>query len=113
MSTLGMTPMLAAPFVDPSFYPFQARHDGIHAKYLWNVFHPSDAAVAQTVKEVFRIGHVWAKEEAPDNFERFVARLPDMIDKIRAAGHPWEVPPDEEVSQDREPEEYPDRLDEW
>lgn len=115
MSSLGMTPMLAAPFVDPSFYPFQARHDGIHAKYLWNVFHPSDVAVAQTVKEVFRIGHVWASEEPPDNFGRFVARLPDMIDKIRLAGHPWEELPEEKDGErrSRDPEEYPDRLDEW
>jgi hypothetical protein len=112
MNSLGMTPMLAAPFVDPSFYPFQARHGGVHAKYLYHVFHPSDAAVAQAVKDVFRIGHIWASDEPPANFGAFIARLPNVIDKIRLAGRPWEEPP-EDVSDVPEEPEYPDRLDEW
>lgn len=113
MGSINLTPMLAAPFVDPSFYPFQARHDGVHAKYLYHVFNPADAGVAQSVKETFKIGHVWAQDEPPGNFERFVVRLPDLIDKIRAAGHPWEEPPDGESPDYPEQEEYPDRLEEW
>jgi hypothetical protein len=113
MGSINLTPMLAAPFIDPSFYPFQARHDGVHAKYLSHVFNPADAGVAQSVKETFKIGHVWAQDEPPGNFERFVVRLPDLIDKIRAAGHPWEEPPDGESPDYPEQEEYPDRLEEW
>jgi hypothetical protein len=112
MDSLGMTPMLAAPFVDPSFYPFQARHSGVHVKYLYHVFHPSDADVAQSVKDVFRIGHIWASDDPPANFGKFIARLPAVIDRIRSAGRPWEESPEEASAHPDEPE-YPDRLDEW
>jgi hypothetical protein len=114
MASLHMTPMLAAPFVDPSFYPFQARHDGVHAKYLYHVFHPSDADTAQAVKDAFRIGHVWSSENPPANFGGFVDRLPGVIDKILSAGHPWEeLPEPPEFPDEPDEAEYPDRLDEW
>jgi hypothetical protein len=40
MDEMNLVPMLAAPFVDPSFYPFQARHGGVHARYLYTCSTP-------------------------------------------------------------------------
>ena len=90
MNELGLVPMLAAPFVDPSFYRFQARHGGVHARYLYHVFDPRDAKVAAAVKETFRIGHVWAEPSPPQNFRLFVRRLPQMIEKTREVGRRME-----------------------
>lgn len=82
MAAIGLTPMLAAPFVDPSFYAFQATYQGVHARYLYHVFAPEYAATAERVKAEFRIGHVWASEGPPPNFRKFVRRLPPLLDRL-------------------------------
>lgn len=82
VSSIGLTPMLAAPFVDPSFYVFQTEYRGVHAKYLYYVFAPEDAPVAADVKDAFRIGHVWAGEEPPGAFVSYVRRLPSVLAKL-------------------------------
>jgi hypothetical protein len=79
MHSLGLTPMLAAPYIDPSFYHFQTQFDGVHARYLYQVFDPHDAGIAQSIKEVFRIGHVWAEHDPPNALVQFVRRLPQII----------------------------------
>lgn len=83
MPALGMVPMLAAPLVDPSFYAFQSKYGGVHARYLYHVFDPSDADLAAAVKEHFRLGHVWAEPDPPDNLRKFVRRLPALLDRIQ------------------------------
>jgi hypothetical protein len=105
MDEMGLVPMLAAPFVDPSFYPFQARHGGVHASYLYHVFDPRDAKVAAAVKETFRIGHVWAKPSPPQNFRLFVRRLPQMIEKTREIGRRMEEAEDEGESSESDPKD--------
>jgi hypothetical protein len=80
MAQLGLTPMLAAPYVDPSFYYFQYQFEGVHARYLYHVFDPKDAEVAQSIRETFRIGHVWAESDPPNAFRAFVRRLPSIIE---------------------------------
>jgi len=113
MNKMGLVPMLAAPFVDPSFYRFQARHGGVHARYLYHVFDPRDAEVAAAVKDTFRIGHVWAESSPPQNFRLFVRRLPEMIETTREIARRMEEA--EEADHEHESSEYdPDdyRLDE-
>src|SRR5437588_11118063 len=79
MHDLGHIPILLAPIVDRSFYAFQERRGGLHAQYLYHVFDPRDAAIAAQVKEVFRLGHVWAGADPPRNFELFVRRVPELV----------------------------------
>jgi hypothetical protein len=105
MAALGLTPMLAAPFVDPSFYPFQAQHNGVHARYLYHVFHPTDAATASLVREVFRIGHVWSEPEPPPNFHAFVQRLPGVLNRLQDADDRWEEAASEAAAGDEDEEE--------
>lgn len=79
MTAVNVRPILLAPFVDPSFYVFQNKHRGLHARYLYSIFHPADARLAESVREHFKIGHVWAKAEPPANFHAFVARVPSLL----------------------------------
>ncbi len=105
MDAMSLVPMLAAPFVDPSFYRFQARHGGVHARYLYHVFDPRDAEVAAAVKETFRIGHVWAEPSPPQNFRLFVRRLPEMIETTREVGRRMEEAGDELDSSESDPDD--------
>jgi hypothetical protein len=106
MDEMDLVPMLAAPYVDPSFYPFQARYGGIHARYLYHVFDPRNAEVAAAVKETFHIGHVWAEPSPPQNFQAFVRRLPEMIDRTREIRIRMEEAEDERESSESDPDDY-------
>lgn len=82
MPELGLVPMLAAPLVDGSFYAFQNEYGGVHARYLYHVFDPSDAELAGKVRGQFRLGHVWAEREPPGNFRHFARRLPELLEAL-------------------------------
>jgi hypothetical protein len=106
MDEIDFVPMLAAPYVDPSFYSFQARHGGVHARYLYHVFDPRDAGVAAAVKKTFHIGHVWAEPSPPQNFQAFVRRLPKMIESTRDVRRRLEEAEDERESSESDPDDY-------
>lgn len=70
------------------------------------MFNPKDAEVAAAVKETFHIGHVWAKPPPPQNFQAFVRRLPEMIDKTREIRRRMEEAEDERESSELDPDDY-------
>lgn len=75
----GMRPMLAAPYVDPSFYAFQRPYLGVHAKGLYHHLHPDDAPLAQRIRDHFRLGHTRADSDPPSNYRQFAERLPRIL----------------------------------
>jgi hypothetical protein len=58
MDQMSLVPRLAAPFVDPSFYRFEARHGGVHARYLYHVFAPRGRRGNGDREGDVHIGHV-------------------------------------------------------
>ena len=74
MVQMSLAPMLAAPFVDPSFYRFQARDGGAHARYLYHVRPPGRRGSSDREGDISHRPPVG--EALAQNLGLFVRRLP-------------------------------------
>jgi len=86
----GLTPILAAPLIDTSFFGFIQPYRGLACRLLFQYLPPANADLCLQIKHWFKLGHVIpaASDDLPQNIQSWISKIPSMIASLDESASP-------------------------